>query len=70
MTTTSVVREKSTSGSSLSSLTDATVQSYCRALRLPTVRTQFERLAHDALRANQSHTSYLGRSGRTGTACH
>lgn len=59
MTTTSVVREKNASGSTLSSLTDATVQTYCRALRLPTVGTQFERLAHDALRTHQSHTSYL-----------
>lgn len=59
MTTTSVAREKNTSGRTLSSLTDATVQAYCRALRLPTVGAQFERLAGDAVRANQTHTSYL-----------
>ena len=53
MTATSIAREKNTSGSSLSALIDATVQSHCRALRLPTIGTQFERLAHDALRTNQ-----------------
>jgi len=37
----------------------ATVEQYCRLLRLPTVAAQFERLAGEATRSNQSHTSYL-----------
>jgi DNA replication protein DnaC len=40
-------------------LNNATVEAYCRALRLPTVAGQFERLAQDAARENQTHTSYL-----------
>jgi DNA replication protein DnaC len=37
----------------------ATVEQYCRLLRLPTVAAQFERLAGEATQSNQSHTSYL-----------
>jgi DNA replication protein DnaC len=39
--------------------TSAVVEEHCRLLRLPTVATQFERLAGDALRAGQTHATYL-----------
>ena len=45
--------------SSVAPLINATVEAHCRALRLPTVATQFDRLSQDATRANQTHTSYL-----------
>jgi len=45
--------------SSVAPLINATVEAHCRALRLPTVATQFDRLSQDAIRANQTHTSYL-----------
>ena len=40
-------------------LTVAAVQEHCRALRLPTVAAQCERLAQDALRNHQSPLDYL-----------
>lgn len=40
-------------------IVQAAVEAHCRALRLPTVATQFERLAQDAARENQTYTSYL-----------
>lgn len=43
----------------ITTTTNAAIESHCRSLRLPTVATQFERLAQDALRAHQSHASYL-----------
>lgn len=44
---------------SVAPLINATVEAHCRALRLPTVATQFDRLSQDAIRANQTHASYL-----------
>lgn len=41
------------------SLDGATITQYCRALRLPTIAAQFEQLAQEAIKGNQSHTSYL-----------
>ncbi len=43
----------------ITAMTSATVEAHCRVLRLPTMAAQFERLAQDALRTNQTHTSYL-----------
>lgn len=40
-------------------LETATVQEYCRLLRLPTIAAQSERLAQEAARNNQSHLSFL-----------
>lgn len=37
----------------------AVVEAHCRALRLPTIAAQFEPLAQDAARENQTHISYL-----------
>jgi DNA replication protein DnaC len=42
-----------------SSLDVATVEESCRLLRLPTIGVQFERLAQEALKTNQSHVRYL-----------
>jgi hypothetical protein len=42
-----------------SSLDVATVEESCRLLRLPTIGVQFERLAQEALKTNQSHLRYL-----------
>jgi DNA replication protein DnaC len=42
-----------------SSLDIATVEEHCRLLRLPTVASQFERLAQEAVQANQAHVAYL-----------
>ena len=47
------------SSSQRASLEAATVEQYCRILRLPTVAAQFEPLAKEALKSNQSHTAYL-----------
>jgi DNA replication protein DnaC len=47
------------SSSHLAGLDGATVEQYCRILRLPTVAAQFELLAKEAVKSNQSHTSYL-----------
>jgi len=43
----------------VTALTVAAVQEHCRALRLPTVAAQCERLAQDALRNQQSPLDYL-----------
>jgi DNA replication protein DnaC len=43
----------------VAALTVAAVQEHCRALRLPTVAAQCERLAQDALRHHQSPLDYL-----------
>lgn len=40
-------------------LLSATIQEHCRSLRLPTIAAQSERLAADAVRANQPHLAYL-----------
>lgn len=40
-------------------LVSATVEAHCRALRLPTVAAQFDRLGQEATRAHQTHASYL-----------
>lgn len=37
----------------------ATVEEYCRVLRLPTVAGQFQQLAKDAAANNQTHASFL-----------
>jgi DNA replication protein DnaC len=37
----------------------AVVRQQCKALKLPTIGSQFEALAGEAARRNQSHTSYL-----------
>ena len=47
------------SSSKPAGLDAATVHQYCRILRLPTVAAQFEPLAKEALKSNQSHTTYL-----------
>ncbi len=41
------------------SLTEASVVSQCKLLRIPTVAQQFVRLAQEAVTQNQSHVSYL-----------
>jgi len=43
----------------LARATQATVESHCRTLRLPTVAAQSESLAQEALRENQSYPNYL-----------
>lgn len=45
--------------SSTTALEIATVQEYCRLLRLPTIAAQSERLAQEATRNNQSHLNFL-----------
>lgn len=37
----------------------ATVEQYCKQLRLPQVAAQFERLAIEAVKTNQTHICYL-----------
>jgi DNA replication protein DnaC len=37
----------------------AAIRQHCRHLRLPTVATQFDKLAQEALRERQTHVSYL-----------
>jgi DNA replication protein DnaC len=37
----------------------ATVRQYCKQLRTPTIGTQFERLAEEALQQKQTHVRYL-----------
>ena len=37
----------------------ATVEQYCKLLRLPTIAAQFERLAQEAIKTNQSPIRYL-----------
>ena len=41
-------------------LDTANVEQACRQLRLPTVAAQFERLAQEATKSNQTHVRYLG----------
>jgi DNA replication protein DnaC len=41
------------------SLDAAEVHQHCRQLRLPTISSQFERLAEQAVKENQSHIRYL-----------
>lgn len=41
------------------SLDSATVEQSCRQLRLPTIASQFERLAQEATKSNQTHVRYL-----------
>ena len=40
-------------------LQDQAIRQYCKALRMPTIGTQFARLADAAAREGQSHTGYL-----------
>jgi hypothetical protein len=40
-------------------LDSATVEQSCRQLRLPTIASQFERLAQEATKSNQTHVRYL-----------
>lgn len=40
-------------------LDSATVEQSCRQLRLPTIASQFERLAQEAVKSNQTHVRYL-----------
>jgi DNA replication protein DnaC len=47
------------SGMTASTLDGATVEQYCRQLRLPSVAAQYERLAKEAALSNQTHTRYL-----------
>lgn len=46
----------------LETLDAAAVREHCKALKLPTVSTSFERLAAEAARENHSHTSFLAAS--------
>ena len=48
------------SKSKAANLESATVEQFCRQLRLPTVSAQFERLAQEAVKSNQTHVRYLG----------
>jgi DNA replication protein DnaC len=41
------------------SLDSATVEQSCRQLRLPTIASQFDRLAQEAVKSNQTHVRYL-----------
>lgn len=43
----------------LAGLDQKTVEEYCRLLRMPTVAANSERLATEAARLNQTHTSFL-----------
>jgi DNA replication protein DnaC len=43
----------------ISNVEAAEVVQYCRGLRMPTVASQFERLAEEAVKEQQTHTSYL-----------
>jgi len=40
-------------------LDSATVEQFCRQLRLPTIASQFEGLAQEATKSNQTHIRYL-----------
>lgn len=48
-----------TLGTSATSLDARIIEAHCHSLRLPTVAAQFEHIAHDATRANRTHTNYL-----------
>jgi DNA replication protein DnaC len=43
----------------MSDLQDQAIRQYCKALRLPTIGSQFRRLAETAVREKQSHPGYL-----------
>lgn len=43
----------------IAALQQATIQQYCQILRLPTVSAQFEKMAEEAGREQQSHLDYL-----------
>ena len=43
----------------MSDLQDQAIRQHCKALRLPTVGSQFRRLAETAIREKQSHPGYL-----------
>ncbi len=40
-------------------LQDQAIRQHCKALRMPTIGTQFSRLAETAIREKQSHLGYL-----------
>ena len=40
-------------------LQDATIRQHCKALRMPTIGSQFSTLAEQAVRENTTHLSYL-----------
>ncbi len=40
-------------------LLEATIRQHCKTLRLPTIGSQFQRLAEQAIKANMSHIEYL-----------
>lgn len=48
-----------TSSQAGASLDGAAVEEHCRALRLPTVASQFAQLAQEAMAANQTPVSFL-----------
>ena len=43
----------------MSDLQDQAIRQHCKALRLPTIGSQFRRLAETAIREQQSHPGYL-----------
>jgi DNA replication protein DnaC len=43
----------------MSDLQDQAIRQHCKALRLPTIGSQFSRLAETAIREQQSHPGYL-----------
>ena len=43
----------------MSDLQDQAIRQHCKALRLPTVGSQFRRLAEAAIREKKSHPGYL-----------
>ena len=43
----------------MADLQDQTIRQHCKALRMPTIGTQFSRLADAATREGQSHVGYL-----------
>ena len=40
-------------------LQDATIKQYCKALRMPTIASQFSTLAEQAVREKKTHVGYL-----------
>lgn len=43
----------------MKALSGATIRHYCKQLRIPTVGSQFERLAEEAVKQDQRHVDYL-----------
>src|SRR5947209_19985870 len=43
----------------MAALQDQAIQQHCKTLRMPTIGTQFARLAEAAAREGQSHVGYL-----------